>query len=177
MYYRVAIQSIQSATWQWKSTPLSSLDALFQWLRWHRAFPHDRLRIFSSSSREGMNQQLVRENQGQGSTSVTAIDFLCERKLSSPEVSGGTAAYVAQGHGRRVSGGVSVGTRLNESGRATLALDECSSSTQERRRLGLELGATGDRDVPYRFALPASMPQVLAWVQLLARVRREELQP
>jgi hypothetical protein len=42
MYYRVAfyqsaIQVNPSPTWQWKSTVLSSLDALFQFLRLYRA--------------------------------------------------------------------------------------------------------------------------------------------
>ncbi len=33
MYYRVAIQVDAVPTWQWKSTVLSSLDTLFQFLR------------------------------------------------------------------------------------------------------------------------------------------------
>jgi hypothetical protein len=174
MYYRVAMESSQSATWQWKSTPLSSLQALFQWLQCYRALPHDRLRIFSSSSREAMNAQLVRENQGLGSTSVTATHFLHERRLRSPEVSGGTAA---QEHRQAASIAVSIGTRLNESSNATTALDERSRSSLERRRLELELGTGGDHDVPYSFALSASMPQVLAWIRLLAKLQCGEVQP
>jgi hypothetical protein len=177
MYYRVAIQHGQSATWQWKSTPLSSLHALFHWLQCYRAFPHDRLRIFSSSSREAMNEQLVRENQGLGSTSVTATHFLHQRRLRSPEVSGGTAVPAVQGHEQTASIAVSTETRLNEDSRATPALDEWSKGSQERRRLELELGTGADHDVPYRFALSASMPQVLAWIRLLARVQRGEVQP
>src|SRR6266700_4240523 len=79
MYYRVAIQTGQPSTWQWKSTPLSSLNTLLQWLQFYRAFPHDRLRLFSSCSRETLNEQLVRENQGLESTSVPATQFLQER--------------------------------------------------------------------------------------------------
>ncbi|HKF35355.1 MAG TPA: hypothetical protein VKB35_00515, partial [Ktedonobacteraceae bacterium] len=52
-----------SPTWQWTSTALSSLDALFQFLRLYRALGHARLRVFSSSSREEMNEQLVREDR------------------------------------------------------------------------------------------------------------------
>jgi hypothetical protein len=37
MYYRVSIEMNPSPTWQWKSTVLSSLDALFQFLRLYRA--------------------------------------------------------------------------------------------------------------------------------------------
>jgi hypothetical protein len=177
MYYRVAIQNRQSSIWQWKSTPLSSLHALFQWLQWYRAFPHDRLRIFASSSRESMNEQLAQENQGLGSTSETATHFLHRRRLRLPEASGETAAPGAHGYGQTTSIAVSIGARLNESSRATPGLDEKFKCSQEKRRLELELGAGADHDVPYRFALPASMPQVLAWIRLLARVQREEVQP
>lgn len=177
MYYRVAIQNRQSSIWQWKSTPLSSLHALFQWLQWYRAFPHDRLRIFATSSREAMNEQLARENQGLGSTSETATHFLHQRRLRLPEVSGETSAPGAHSHGQTPSIAVSTATWLNESSRATTSLDEKFKCSQEKRRLELELGAGADHDVPYRFALPASMPQVLAWIRLLARVQREEVQP
>jgi hypothetical protein len=71
MYYRVAIQMDASSTWRWKSTALSSLDALFQWLQLYRAVSQDRLRVFSCSSREGMIEQLMQINQGLESTSVT----------------------------------------------------------------------------------------------------------
>ena len=177
MYYRVAIQSGQSSIWQWKSTPLSSLHILFQWLQCYRAIPHDRLRIFSSSSREAMNEQLAQENQGLVSTSVTATHFLHERRLRSQKVSGGTANLAAQGQKQTASIVVSTGTRSNESSRATPALDERSWSSLERRRLELEIGTGADHDVPYSFALPASMPQTLAWIRLLVRVQRGEVQP
>ncbi len=47
----------------------------------------------------------------------------------------------------------------------------------DKKRLELELGPGGDHDESYNFALPASMPQVFAWMRLLARVQRGELQP
>jgi hypothetical protein len=50
MYYRVAIQVDASPTWKWKSTALSSQNILILWLQSYRVLPHDRLRIFSSSS-------------------------------------------------------------------------------------------------------------------------------
>jgi hypothetical protein len=176
MYYRIAIKNRQTSIWQWKSTPLSSLHALFQWLQWYRAFPHDRLRIFASSSRETMNEQLAQENQGLGSPSETATHFLHRRRLRLPEASGETSAPGVHGYGQTPSITVSTATRLNESSRAT-SLDEQFKCLQEKGRLELELGAGADHDVPYRFALPASMPQVLTWIRLLARVEREEAQP
>jgi hypothetical protein len=83
MYYRVAIQGDVSPTWQWKSTTISSLDPLFQFLRRFHDLPQDHLRVFSSSSREELSEQLVRENNGLGSHSVTAAQFLQERMLGS----------------------------------------------------------------------------------------------
>jgi hypothetical protein len=90
MYYRVAIQVDSSPTWKWRSTVLSSLNALFQWLRLYQALPQDHLRVFSSSSREGMDEQLACEKKGLVSNSVTAAQFLHERMLFSPVGHGGT---------------------------------------------------------------------------------------
>lgn len=85
MYYRVAIQGGISSTWQWKSTTISSLDPLLQFLRRFHDLPQDHLRVFSSSSREEMSEQLVRENNGLGSHSVTAAQFLQQRMLGSQQ--------------------------------------------------------------------------------------------
>jgi hypothetical protein len=45
-------------------------------------------------------------------------------------------------------------------------------SPLDKRREDLERGAGGDHDLPHRFTLPTSMPQVLAWVKMLARVQQ-----
>jgi len=50
-------------------------------------------------------------------------------------------------------------------------------SLLEIRRLELEMQTGGDHDTPYRFELPDNMPQVLAWIRLLAKVHRGELKP
>ena len=81
MYYRVAIQLDTSTHWQWRSTALSSLDALFRFLRLYHALPPERLRIFSFTSCEEMDEQLACENSGLGSNSVTAAQFLRERLI------------------------------------------------------------------------------------------------
>jgi hypothetical protein len=47
--------------------------------------PTGSLAVFSSSSREEMNEQLMGENKGLGSTSVTAAQFLQERRMGSLE--------------------------------------------------------------------------------------------
>jgi hypothetical protein len=177
MYYRVAIQVDPSANFQWKSTALSSLDTVFQFLRLYRALPPDRLRVFSSSSREELHEQLVRENQGLASPSVTAAQFLQERRLCSGGAAQGTSALGTQEHQEGSSIAVSTMVRLNESPIAVHMLGERSMSRLSRRRLELELGPGGDHDVAYSFALPPSIPQVLVWMSLLARVHRGELQP
>ena len=85
MYYRVAIQGDLSPNWQWKSTTISSLNSLLQFLRRFHDLPQDHLRVFSSNSREEMDEQLVRENKGIGSDSATAAQFLQERMLGSQQ--------------------------------------------------------------------------------------------
>ncbi len=167
MYYRVAIQVDVSPTWKWKSPALSSLNTLFQWLQYYRAVPHDRLRIFSSSSQEDLNEQLVRENQGLGSPSVPATQFLQERRIA------------PQGVMREASaGGISENERTASIATLTEPSPyESSTSPLDKRREELERGTGGDHDLPYSFALPLSMPQVLAWMRLLAKVQRGELQP
>ena len=167
MYYRVAIQVDSSPTWKWKSPALSSLNILLQWFQYYRAVPHGRLRIFSSTSQEDLNEQLMQENQGLVSTSVPATQFLQERRIAPQRVV------------REASAG---GTRANEPTATIATLTEPfpyenSTSPLEKRREELERGAGGDHDFPYSFALSPSMPQVLAWMRLLAKVQRGELQP
>ena len=188
MYYRVAfyqsaIQVNPSPTWQWKSTVLRELSAVFEFLRLHRALPQDRLRVFSSASDsdEDLDEQLARENQGLGSPSVTAAHFLQERLIRSPEVARGTPER-DEGADRRwqpsLMGAIAARSHpsVKENGTAGNGLVGTGVSALERRRLELEGGPGGDHDVPYRFVLPAQMPPVLAWMRLLARIRRGELQ-
>jgi len=176
MYYRVAIQMDRVPPWQWKSTMLSELSAVFHWLRLYRALPQDRLRVFSSSSREEMDEQLVRENQGPGSISATAGQFLHERMIGSPEVIWGTSASGTRRNERTVSIAVVTGPP-NESSREAPPVEERGVRFLENRRRELERGAGGDHDLPYWFTLPISMPQILAWVKLLVRVQHGDLQP
>ena len=175
MYYRIAIHVDHVSQWQWKSTALSSLDALFQWLRLYRAVPQDHLRVFSSCSREEMNEQLMRENQGREPTSITAAQFLQERRIGSPEVAWGASAHGTRGNEQTTS--IAVVTELPPDGSSWGAqpLEERGLSFLEKRRVELERGAGGDHDCPYRFTLPGSMPQVLAWVKLLVMVQQGDL--
>jgi len=180
MYYRVAIQRQADhldrlPSWQWKSTVLSSLETLFQFLRLYRTLPQDRLRVFSSSSQEGLHELLVQENQGLGSLSVTAAHFLQERRIHALEGRQGMSAREGGADQRMASLAVATHPSVNESSREGNGLVGRGLSALEKRRLELELGSGGDHDVPYRFVLPPSMPQVLAWMRLLGRIQRGEL--
>ena len=59
MYYRVAIQLDPSPRWQRKSTVLSELSTVFRFLRPYGALQMESLRVFSSSERVGLDEQLV----------------------------------------------------------------------------------------------------------------------
>ncbi len=177
MYYRVAIQRGQSPTWRWKSTALTSLDVLFRFLQLYRALPPDHLRVFSSCSREDLDEQLVRENNGFGSPSVTAAQFLQVRLISSHGMPAEVSTPETRAHPETASIAFATKPSSNESRMAGPVLDARSTSALERRRVEVESGTGGDHDLPYSFALPPSMPQVLAWMRLLAKVQRGELQP
>ena len=182
MYYRVAIrreedQLHRPQSWQWQSTVLSSLQSLLQFLRLYGALPQDQLRIFSSSSRESLEEQITQENDEFISHSVTAAQFLQERMIHSLEITQRVPKGKVGEYQETASVAVYGKTWLNEDGSAAHTLDEGNMSRLSRRRLELELGPGGDHDVDYHFALPASVPQVLAWMRLLARVHRGELEP
>jgi hypothetical protein len=175
MYDRIAIQMGQSPCWQWKSTVLSSLNTLFQFLRLYQALPQNHVRVFSSYSQEGLKEQSVPENKGLWPNSVTAAQFLQERMLSSLQVMGETPERREQGvreNQGRASIAITTNARVNESSKAAGDRYERTMSSLEMRQLEIELGVGGDHDVPYAFALPPSMPHVLAWIMLLTCVHR-----
>ena len=178
MYYRIAFQAEQAPTWTWKSTALTELATVFGFLRLYRALPPHRLRVFSSPAKEDLNEQLARENEEGASQSVTAAQFLQERKIHL--FAGETSASVAGAAGERpamVSVAESRCRSFHEGNTREPSLDEWRTSALERRRGELERGSGGDHDLPYRFTRPSSMPQVLAWMKLLVRVQDGTLLP
>ncbi len=172
MYYRVAWKSSQSTAWQWKSTKLTSLQALFGFLRMYAAIPQDHLRVFSSYSLDGLDEMLTRENKGWESTSITVEEFLRERRIQIGErIQRVSKQYLEKG-------AISVTTRplVDESSIVEQPLSKWNGSVLERRRAEVESGAGGDHDMPYTFSLPISMPQTIAWTRLLVKVQRGELE-
>jgi hypothetical protein len=203
-YYRLATQDRQTATWSWKTTPITSLKAVFELLKCYQALLlQDRIRVCTASSKEALNEQLSRENNGLASGSVTAIQFLQERHLLVPERAqnilqqsassqtteqGADVAtwakdlweqHVAMRKAQAAQHGAFTVTSfpLQEASATTGTTESPGKSMLDQKRLEIELGPEGDHDVPYSFALPASMPQVLVWMRLLARVQRRELVP
>lgn len=174
IYYRVAWKTNQSSTWQWKSTLLTSLDTLIRFLRIYNAIPKDRLRVFSSTSREDMEEMLIQENNGLASNSLTAAQFLHERRIHSPE----TAEKESEPYTRRSTGTLSTAALVKQPLNESISSGQLERQRQalDTKRLEVELGTGGDHDTPYTFTLPTSVPQVLAWTKLLVKIQAGELQ-
>lgn len=165
IYYRIALQAEQS--WRWKSTVLTSLDTLFGFLKLYSMIPGDRIRVFFSTSPTYMDEMLARTNKGLVSNSVTAEQFLkVKRCISSEEIDRLEAEAGMQESGGTLSTSVITARPMNEE----------SMNPLEIRRLELELGALGNHDSPYTFALPTSMLQTIAWMKLLVKVQAGELE-
>jgi hypothetical protein len=64
----------------------------------------------------------------------------------------------------------------NESGMSAYALGTRSISVLGSWREELEGESGGDHDLLYTFTLPATWPQVLAWIRLLAKVHTGAIQ-
>src|SRR5215469_6183881 len=168
IYYRVALQANRSDTWRWRSTVLTSLNALFGFLKLYNMVPRDHIRVFFSSSPEYMDEMLARANKGLASSSVTAEQFLkVKRCISSQEI----ARLEAEAGMQEPCAPISTPIVTEQPS------DERIITPLEIRRLELELGRSGDHDTPYTFALPALMPQLLCWTKLLAKVQAGELEP
>ena len=86
IYYRIASQTAQSATWQWRSTVLTSIEAVFGLLKMYRCIPKEHIRVFLSSSTEEMDEMLTRENQGLLSTAVTVDQLWDKHSMSGLEM-------------------------------------------------------------------------------------------
>jgi len=172
IYYRLALQEHETSKWIWKSTVLTSLVAVLHLLRIYSPIPTDRIRVFSSTCKEEMAEMLDRENDGLISGSLTAGEFLRERRLSVQVVS---APKTIEKLVRR-STAVAIDSSVRNEYPVSNLASAGNISLLDQRRLQLELGAGGDHDTPYRFSLPVSTPQLLAWTRLLGKVQAGEVQ-
>jgi hypothetical protein len=156
---------------------LASLEALFRLLRYYRAIPQDLLRVFMASSREELNTLLAQENSGLLVSSVTAEQFLCQRRISCLKMEQEEAIGRTQEPRRVKTGTLTALPPLAQTPMPEPVRKQQGISTLESRRIELEMGAGGDHDLPYTFTLPSRVPQLLAWTRLMARVQQGELQP
>ena len=174
IYYRVALRANETAEWRWKSTVVTSLQAILGLIKLYSCVPKDRIRVFFSSSVVAMNVMLARENEGLASNSVTAEQFLRGKRISPEDMArlesepGPDADKVA------VPTPVLAASAVNEK---RVSMNEGPINVLDIRRLEVEPGIPGDHDMPYRFSLPVSMPQTLAWLKLMVRVQSGELEP
>ena len=182
----------QSSLWKWKSTVLSTPGTLFHFLRIYDGLAKNRLRVFFASSRELMNQMLVRENHGLISNSLTVEQFLKDNrrinvlKMKQLETELGL-------HANKELVAKTVITEQLEEERLPFPTGPNSEpansvisgaplhywKTRSLELLQEESGGSrgGDHDTPYTFALPSSLHQALAWTRLLAKVHRGEVEP
>lgn len=171
-YYRLALQERQTSKWMWKSTVLTSLEAVFRLLRIYSPIPAERIRVFSSTCKEEMVEMLERENNGLASGSLTAGQFLRARGL---QIQNAPAQETGEKIVRR-STAVAVDSSVRMVRSTSYPAYTSSVSLLDQRRLQMELGSGSDHDAPYRFTLPVSTPQLLSWTRLLVRVQAGELQ-
>jgi hypothetical protein len=82
MYYRIALQGSQPATWQWKSIPFTSPQGVLAMLKLYHNMPAERIRVFLSTSLERMDEMLSRANQQLPSTAVR-VDQLSDKHSTS----------------------------------------------------------------------------------------------
>jgi hypothetical protein len=200
-YYRLAIQNRQTTQWTWKTPAVSSLQAVFQLLRIYRMLPQDSIRVFTAASKGDLDEMLKRQNTTLASSSVTATQFLRENNLALSEQEQSVSdqsisaqatqqdadvamwakaawdEYVMMRAAQIAQQGATVNTSssLNESITTIEAPSSLDMSFLEQKHLEIECGPGGDHDTPYRFALPLSINEQLAWLHLQRRVQAGEL--
>ena len=192
IYFRVALRMVRSSQWQWNSSMLNTPGTLFRFLDMYDRVPKDRLRVFFATSKEFMNEMLVRENSGLVSNSITVEDFLkIGRKIDGQRIKELEFELGLQESKELIAESV-ITRKLGDekvSMPATSSFETRNYPTVEALGTGpanilvglmqedSEWSIGGDHDTPYTFALPVSMPQALAWARLLAKVQNGELIP
>jgi hypothetical protein len=183
IYYRIATRSTRTNMWLWKSTELTSLDALFRLLRLYNRAPEHLTRVFFASSKLYLYEMLERENDGIASNSLTLERFLKEKRIDTQEMLRLEAEVATPLETRQTVSAFSNPSRSLHASNAPVIQQAgimesiASASSPANRQLQHEQQPGGDHDTPYTFSLPLYMPQALAWTVLLARVQRGELVP
>jgi hypothetical protein len=125
--------------------------------------------VFTASSKEALNGMLRHEHNASTSGSVTAAQFLQERKLALGMSEQRTAEQAVQ-----PAATVATSSSMHKS-LTTAGASDNNISSLDKMRLEIEYGPGGDYDTPYRFTLPVSMPAIVAWICLQTKVQAGEL--
>ena len=171
IYYRIAVQDNDTSKWIWKSTILTSLVSVLHLLRLYSPMSPERIRVFSATCAEELSAMLNRENEGMVSGSLTAGEFLRERRLSVHDIA---ASNLIE---KQVQRPIAVDSSARNNDSVLHNISAGSMSLFDQRRLSMELGVGGDHDTLYRFLPPMSTPQLLAWTRLKEKVQAGEIQP
>ena len=180
--YRVAWKRHETSLWQWKSTKLSTLHAVFGFLRLYHMIPVERMHVFSSFSLEDLNEQLREENEREALLIAERMQqeqhieerIVAEKDERTTETQ---EKFEEEHHRQKQEAFVArLAASLNKNGVYT-AVFNGSVDASGQKRLEYELGAGGDHDVPYTYTPPESFPLRLAWTRLLGKVQRGELEP
>src|SRR5438552_12072355 len=142
-YYRMALLGLQSSRWTWKSSVLTSLDAMLRLLRIYSVLPQKRIRVFTASSKEDMDEMLSRENNGLASGSVTGAQFLQARNI---HVQAAARDVSEQGTARRTTRqltAIASHSPAREGGAATYLPAGSGIRSRDKKRLEIELGEGG----------------------------------
>jgi hypothetical protein len=180
MFYRLASRKDPSALWKWESRVIASREVLSRILWMYRSLPQSQLRVFFSSSVEGLDLLLDRENTGLASDSIPVEHLLHGRWSTSQSISQLELRQFESELRTRNSVGMVETTTVGEPSlpeKRRSPLPAGRRDVLDRRRLEVELGTPGDHDTRYMFTLPTFLPQVLAWMKLLAKVQDGALQP
>lgn len=175
IYYRIAVHTKHAPTWRWLTTKLTPLHAVLNYLQIYRGPAYAQLRIFFASSDEALEEMLAAENRGNASFSVTPEHLL---SAGQPQVLAQSAADAGLAPIRQQTLSLTANADApNEQGTLDIPPTTGTSTTLEARRLELELGAGGDHDHPYIFTFPRALPETRAWILLMAKVQRGDLEP
>ena len=171
IYYRVAFRGEHSPGWQWKSTVLTSLNSVFAFLRVYSVFPKDRTHVFFASSALLLDQMLSRENAGLISNSIRADHLLCGKQgINRLEMQRLEIEFLVP----VIRGGVALNSGPARTGQGFEVLKVGFLSTDYPVQ---ERDPGDDHEIPYHFTAANPWPQALAWIKLLAKVHRGELEP
>ena len=179
-YFRLVVQDRHNTHWIWKTTAVTSLQAVLHLLRNYRMLPQDGIRVLTTSSKEELSEMLRRQNTLLVPGSVTAAQFLQARKFAGGEPAQSTSKErvspqtVQQGTDTATWGQSGMGAQREHLATAGVP-SSLTMSMQERKRLEMELGPGGDHETPYLFTLPISQKERLAWIRLQKQVQAGEL--